>query len=216
LAEGVRGAGLVFCIFAGLLLFLLGLNAIADLRRKQEYAKLLAEFKRDGMNDAVYEKIVQILNHGAEQGQLNEVLSLRYNAILKQLIRVNSPALRIELMNVGRRLRELAPDPLNSEWNEQRFTNDLAALPTDAHFPHSGDIAAQIEELGNLCKKGEITLAEFERGKALFLGSPPDIAAQTLNVLEGLHKLKTSGALSESEYNIKKWELLGGKNLNPK
>jgi hypothetical protein len=50
----------------------------------------------------------------------------------------------------------------------------------------------------------------------MFLGNPPDIAAKTLDILDSLHKLKMGGALSESEYNIKKWELLGGKNLNPK
>jgi len=105
----------------------------------------------------------------------------------------------------------------SNEWSEQRLANDLATLSSTVVTPSSsGNIASQVEKLGDLYNKGIITQAEFERGKALFLGSPPDIATQTLNVLDGLHKLKTNGALSESEYNVKKWELLSGKNLNPK
>jgi hypothetical protein len=214
---------------AGLVLFLAGVwKEIAKQGRKKKYAKLLAEFKQDSMNEAVYEKIVLFLNHGKMRGQLNvaatppekinqwnEVLSVRYFAILDRLKRENSPTLRSELLNVGRCLREL--NSFSDEWNEQRLANDLAVLsPVAVNSGSPINVAAQIEKLGDLYKKEVITQEEFDRGKALFLGNPPDIAAQTLNVLDGLHKLKTSGALSESEYNFKKWELLGGKNLNPK
>jgi len=203
-------------------------EVIAKQKHEKEYAKLLAEFKQDGMNEAVYEKIVLHLNSGKYQGQLNvatappvkiqrfnEVVSIRYYAILDRLRMTNSPALRSELLNVGRVLGEL--NPFSNEWSEQRLANDLSVLsPTVVNSSSSVSIATQVEKLGELYKKSVITQAEFERGKALFLGSPPDIAAQTLNVLDGLHKLKINGALSESEYNVKKWELLSGKNLNPK
>ena len=219
----------LLCTLAGLILYLAGVRKDrAKAKYEQEYAKLLAEFKQDGMNEAIYEKIVLFLNHGEKQGQLNmataspeeisrynEVLSIRYHAILHRLQRADSPALRSELLNVGRFLHEL--NSFNGEWNEQRLANDLATLSSAAvQSGNSVNIAAQIAELGELCKKGIITQEEFNRGKALFLGSSPDIAAQTLNILDGLHKLKINGALSESEYNIKKWELLSGKNLNPK
>jgi hypothetical protein len=210
------------------LLIAVGMEESKKQQRKQEYAELLAEFKQDGMNVGNYEKIVKFLNHGKMQGQLVvantspeeisrwiEVMSIRYYAILNRLPKDNSPALRSELLTVGRCLREV--NSLNDEWSEQRLANDLAALSSgNVNSSSSVNVAAQIEKLGELYKVGVITQEEFDRGKALFLGSPPDIAAQTLNVLDGLHKLKTNGALSESEYNFKKWELLGGKNLNPK
>ena len=219
-----------FVAFAGLILLLVGVGkSIAKKRHEQEYTKLLAEFKQDGMNEAAYERIVQFLSR-VKQGtfkldvaktppeELNrwkEVISFRYYAILDRLKTTNSPKLREELLTVGRGLRDLFSDPF-SEWNEQRFANDLAILPTANQTGNSGNVATQIEQLGNLHKQGVITQEEFNRGKALFLGNPPDIAAQTLNILDGLHKLKANGALSESEYNVKKWELLSGKNLNPK
>jgi len=227
-----------FCAFVGLIVCLWGVlggaweanAANAEKRYGQEYAKLLAEFKLDGMNEANYEKIVLYLNDGKYQGELNvatappekiqrfyEVLSIRYYALLNRLKTVDLPALRSELLNVGRNLQKLTLNPFNSEWSEQRLANDLAVLSSAAvHSGSSGNVAVQIEKLGELYKSGVITQEEFDRGKALFLGNPPDVAAKTLNILDGLHKLKTNGALSESEYNVKKWELLSGKNLNPK
>ena len=197
-------------------------------RREKEYAKLLAEFKQDGMNEAVYEKIMLLFSGGSKTLQINaatatpeelhrfnEVVSVRYYAILDRLHRADSSALRSELLKTGRFLNEL--NPSNGEWSELRLANDLATLlPATVHASSSVNVATQLAELDKLCKRGIITQAEFKRGKALFLGNPPDVAAQTLNVLDSLHKLKMNGALSESEYNIKKWELLGGKNLNPK
>ena len=219
----------LFCTLVGLIVCLWGAwEYDAKKRYEQKYTKLLTEFKLDGMNEANYEKIVLHLNHGKYRGELNvatappeiiqrfyEVLSIRYDAVLNRLKTVNSPALRSELLNVGRNLRTL--NPFNNEWNEQRLANDLAVLSSAAvHSGSSVNVAAQIEELGKLYKSGIITQEEFDRGKALFFGSPPDVAAKTLSILDGLHKLKTNGALSESEYNVKKWELLSEKNLNPK
>ena len=219
----------LLCTLVGFILYFTGVwKDRTKKRSEKKYAKLFAEFKRDGMNEVVYKKIVQLLNHGTKRGQINvatalpeeirrhnEVLSIRYSAILNRLRKTDSPALRSELLNVGRFLQEL--NSFNGEWSEQRLANDLATLSSAAvHSGGSVSIATQIAELGELCKKGIITREEFDRCKALFLGSPPDIATQTLGILDGLHKLKTNGALSESEYNVKKWELLGGKNLNPK
>jgi protein-S-isoprenylcysteine O-methyltransferase Ste14 len=208
-------------IFFGLMI--LGFAAwkrIAKKRREQEYVKLFAEFKQDGMNEATYEKIMLFLNDGKYRGNLDvatappekiqrfiEVVSLRYYAILDRLQRADSPALRSELLNLRRKLRGLTP----YEWS-----NDLAALSPVVKTGGSVNVAKQLAELGELRNKGVITQEEFDRGKALFLGNPPDIAAKTLDVLDGLYKLKMNGALSESEYNIKKWELLAGKNLKPK
>ena len=217
------------CTLAGLAVFLWEVwGRWSEKKCEQEYTKLLAEFKQDGMNEAVYEKIMLLFSGGSKTLQINattatpeelrrynEVISVRYYAILDRLHRADSLALRNELLKTGRFLNEL--NSFSGEWNEQRLANDLATLSPAAVNPsRSVNIAAQLAELDELCKKGVISQVEFERGKALFLGNPPDISTQTLNILDGLHKLKMSGALSESEYNTKKWELLSGKNLNPK
>lgn len=69
-------------------------------------------------------------------------------------------------------------------------------------------IADEIAKLGALTSNGVITAEEFERGKQVFLGSAPDQAAATVAHLRQLHDLFLAKVLSESEFNMKKWELL--------
>ena len=69
-------------------------------------------------------------------------------------------------------------------------------------------VAQEIERLGQLLIAGVITGEEFERGKTLFLGAPPDKAASAVELLQNLDALKKKGVLSESEFNVKKWEIL--------
>ena len=56
----------VICVsgtLTGLGLLIAGVKGeIAKKSHEQEYAKLLAEFKQDGMNEAAYERIVQFLS----------------------------------------------------------------------------------------------------------------------------------------------------------
>ena len=78
----------------------------------------------------------------------------------------------------------------------------------------SGDgrsIADEIAKLGELAQQGIITQDEFSRGKELFLGRAPDEAADKVALLRQLHGLWKSGVLSESEFNMKKWDLLSSK-----
>lgn len=69
-------------------------------------------------------------------------------------------------------------------------------------------IAQEIEKLQHLFLQGVITAEEFERGKTLFLGAPPDKASTAVDLLQNLATLKEQGVLSESEFNTKKWEIL--------
>jgi hypothetical protein len=69
-------------------------------------------------------------------------------------------------------------------------------------------VAKEIEKLGQLLAAGVITEEEFERGKALYLGAPPDKAAAAIELLQNLDALRKKGVLSESEFNTKKWEIL--------
>ena len=64
--------------------------------------------------------------------------------------------------------------------------------------------------LNELHTNGALTQGEFESGKS-FWGASKNKAQQTLETLAKLHQLMKQGAISESEYNIKKWELLAEK-----
>ena len=76
---------------------------------------------------------------------------------------------------------------------------------------NGGSIADEIAKLGELAQQGVITQEEFSRGKELFLGRAPDEAADQVALLRQLHGLWKSGVLSESEFNMKKWDLLSSK-----
>jgi len=148
----------------------------------------------------------------------------KYEAVLRQIKNdPNNAELRMEARRLGKWLVANAPE----RYTEQSLTNDLLAI-TGGRLDGTGtgvvkveitnpeklqpvDVAEQVEKLGQLFLKGVITAEEFERGKALFLGNPPDVAKKTMETLNDLYRLQQQGALSEGEYNMKKWDLLSGK-----
>jgi hypothetical protein len=148
----------------------------------------------------------------------------QYEQILQRIKNnPNDGNLRLEARRIGKWLTVHLP----KEYTEQSLTNDLIAVIgghpdgtgtgvvkveiTNPEKLHQVDTAEQVEKLGQLFLKGMITAEEFERGKALFLGNPPDVAKKTMQTLDDLYRLQQTGALSEGEYNIKKWDLLSGK-----
>ena len=148
----------------------------------------------------------------------------QYEQILERIKNnPNDSNLRIEARRIGKWLTAHLP----GKYTEQSLTNDLIAILggspglgnadvvkveiTNPELLHPTDIAEQVEKLGQLFLKGVITAEEFERGKAMFLGNPPNVAQQTMETLNDLYRLQQKGALSESEYNTKKWDLLSGK-----
>jgi hypothetical protein len=146
----------------------------------------------------------------------------QYEQILERIKNnPNDGNLRLEARRIGKWLTSHLPQ----KYTEQSLTNDLIAV-IGGHPDGKGvvkveitnpeklqpvDVAEQVEKLGQLFLKGVITAEEFERGKALFLGNPPDVARKTMETLDDLYRLQQKGALSEGEYNIKKWDLLSGK-----
>ncbi len=68
--------------------------------------------------------------------------------------------------------------------------------------------AEQIQSLLNLMNSGVITQQEFQRAKANIIGKPPSQVEEATKLLRNLHELYKGGALSESEYNLKKWDIL--------
>lgn len=89
--------------------------------------------------------------------------------------------------------------------------NDEAAIRL-LHIlePHmaSGGLATELEKLASLVHTGAITREEWQRAKAMYLGHPKDVQESTLSRIQQLHQLCRTGALSESEFNSVKWDIL--------
>ncbi len=77
--------------------------------------------------------------------------------------------------------------------------NSSAGLPT---------LADELGRLADLRAQGAISESDWERAKDLFLGKRPDAREQAIEQLRQLYALHRSGVLSESEFNMKKWDIL--------
>lgn len=77
--------------------------------------------------------------------------------------------------------------------------NAAAGVPT---------IAEELGSLAALRSQGAISDSDWERAKDLFLGKRPDAQHQAVDQLRQLHDLHRAGVLSESEFNMKKWDIL--------
>ena len=83
---------------------------------------------------------------------------------------------------------------------------DLHELILRARNPVSP--ADELGKLAELRAAGALSDDDWARAKDLFLGQRPDAQANAVEHLKQLHALWRSGVLSESEFNIKKWEVL--------
>ena len=81
-------------------------------------------------------------------------------------------------------------------------------LRTLEPFPVSGGIAAELEKLAGLVRTGAITHEEWVRAKNLYLGQPQNKREHALSRIQELFNLQQNGALSESEFNATKWDIL--------
>jgi hypothetical protein len=72
----------------------------------------------------------------------------------------------------------------------------------------SGSLALELEKLAGLVRTGAITTDEWQRAKALYLGQPQAGRENSLGRVQQLYDLCQSGALSESEFNMVKWDIL--------
>lgn len=145
--------------------------------------------------------------------QLYEAECLHHETKYQQALTLlqNNPG-NLTFRNQVRDLGKWLTQNYSEKFSEQSLTNDLMVC-LSGHGDGGGGsgVAAEIQKLSVLYSKGLITQEEFERGKALFLGSPPDKAKKTLEALGSLYRLMKQGALSEAEFNMKKWDLLSGK-----
>jgi len=69
-------------------------------------------------------------------------------------------------------------------------------------------IADEIAKLSGLTDEGILTQDELTRAKELFLGQPKSNIDQSIQLLRNLKDLQKNGVLSESEFNMKKWDVL--------
>jgi hypothetical protein len=72
----------------------------------------------------------------------------------------------------------------------------------------SGSLALELEKLAGLVRTRAITTDEWQRAKALYLGQPKAKQENSLTRIQELHGLCRLGALSESEFNMVKWDIL--------
>jgi len=72
----------------------------------------------------------------------------------------------------------------------------------------STNLSQEIVELNRLMEEGLITEDEFGRAKELFLGKPKDDRDYVVKLLRNLYVLYKTDVLSESEFNMKKWDIL--------
>lgn len=69
-------------------------------------------------------------------------------------------------------------------------------------------LADEVDKLGRLLDEGVITEGEFAKAKEVYLGRSPDKKESGIIQLQQLYSLFRSGALSESEFRTKKWDIL--------
>jgi hypothetical protein len=69
-------------------------------------------------------------------------------------------------------------------------------------------IAEQLSKLAELRDQGLLDDDDWERAKDLFLGKAADEREAAITNLRQLYGLRQNGVLSESEFNMKKWDVL--------
>lgn len=117
---------------------------------------------------------------------------------------------------VGKLLVETRYDGGTIRWQLSREDGELIADAINRGVATVGSrgaagIASEVERLAALATEGVISPDEYERGKELYLGKSPDQRDEALDLLRKLHGLFKSGVLSESEFNMKKWDVLSRK-----
>ncbi len=109
----------------------------------------------------------------------------------------------------GRELKELYHGSTSAE--ERLRTSHEAATKLverlEGAVPPSG-IAEELEKLAKLVQDGALTPDEWQRAKESILGQPKDKQADAIERVAKLYRVYKSGALSQSEFNMTKWDIL--------
>jgi DNA-directed RNA polymerase subunit RPC12/RpoP len=69
-------------------------------------------------------------------------------------------------------------------------------------------VADEWEKLARLVQEGALSPEEWQRAKNLILGQPKDKQADAIERVAKLYRAYQTGALSQSEFNMTKWDIL--------
>ena len=90
-----------------------------------------------------------------------------------------------------------------------QLVKDIDAAKSGALVVKNTTAAADaLDQLVPLLNDGILTQEEFDRAKDGFLGATVEVRESSVGLLRQLHSLHKSGVLSESEFNMKKWDIL--------
>ena len=117
---------------------------------------------------------------------VNSCLSLSLTLTSGELIEVASPFVEFEAL----------------------VTNIDAAKSGALIVDNTAAAANALDQLVPLLNDGILTQEEFDRAKDGFLGATVEVRESSVGLLRQLHSLHKSGVLSESEFNMKKWDIL--------
>ena len=90
-----------------------------------------------------------------------------------------------------------------------QLVKDIDAAKSGALVVKNTTAAADaLDQLVPLLNDGILTQEEFDRAKDGFLGATVEVRESSAGLLRQLHSLHKRGVLSESEFNMKKWDIL--------
>jgi hypothetical protein len=97
--------------------------------------------------------------------------------------------------------------------DDKRFGQLAGEIHAQRQFAESRGLPAlgvadELRKLAVLTNEGVLTRDDLERAKGLFLGKPRPKQDEATRLLRNLYELHCQGALSESEFNMKKWDIL--------
>lgn len=118
-----------------------------------------------------------------------------------QLIPVETPR--------GRELNEMYHGTTAAEQRVRTTHEAATALLTrlEGAVPASA-VADELQKLAQLAQAGALSADEWQRAKGLILGQPKDKQADAIDRVAKLYRAHKAGALSESEFNMTKWDIL--------
>ena len=141
----------------------------------------------------------------------------------------NNPALRTQTLKIGRHYIEIVKAQAHltkdtsgiDTFDEMSLMNDInaaCARSTEvaaARFNKPTSVASEIRKLTELLEEGILTADEWQSAKGQLVGKKSNQIDEAVTLLRSLHGLVIQGVLTESEYNIKKWDILSQRLMTP-
>lgn len=110
---------------------------------------------------------------------------------------------------LARRRRRKSPGVL---FSEIALMNDINAACVRAAAPVPSP-AEEIAALAALCRDGVLTTDEFHACKNRLTSSGTQQIEEVVTLLRKLHELRLQGVLTDSEFNVKKWDVLSRRTI---